>query len=123
MQERRLFPRYPLSRSVLLQNGNGDRFAATSSDISEGGIGLLIDRATAVALAQGGAVLTVGDRFDLVFAGPDDDLELAGLLLDCRVRYIRRLSMDRYCVGAMFEDVDAPRAALVRREMDRARQV
>lgn len=113
MQERRLFPRYPLSRPLVLLGADGQRFEATSCDISRGGVGLLIDRATAVALARGGAVLTVGDHFDLVFPEGPGEAAAGTLTLDCRVRFIRRLSMDRYSVGAMFEQVDGPREALL----------
>ena len=104
MKERRLFPRYSFTQSVELRGPRGARFDARSSDISDVGISLLMSRDAVVALAQGGSILTTGDRFQVLMPGTLNASLEGGLTLECRVRHVRRLSREEYQVGAWFVD-------------------
>lgn len=66
---------------------------------------LLTTRDVVVALAQGGSILTTGDRFQLLLPGTLNHSLEGGLTLGCRVRYARRLSREEYQVGAWFPDL------------------
>jgi c-di-GMP-binding flagellar brake protein YcgR len=111
MQERRLFPRYSLSQPVGLLGPLGERFEARTSEISMTGIGLLMHRDTVVALAQGGSILTAGDRLRVRLPGAADTPFASVLDIDCQVRLVRRLSQDEYIVVVLFTDVDAAQKA------------
>jgi hypothetical protein len=102
--DRRISPRYSYTQSVELRGLDGARFEARSSDISAVGMSLLMAREVVVALAQGGSILTTGDRFQLLLPGTLNLSLEGGLTLDCRVRHVRRLSRDEYQVGAWFLD-------------------
>ena len=104
MKERRLSPRYTYTEMVGLLSLKGERFDARSCDISITGIGLLLTRATVVALAQSGSMLTTGDRFRLVLPGTLNASAQGGLTLNCRARHVRRLSREEYQVGVWFLD-------------------
>lgn len=104
MPERRVFPRFPLERPVELRGPDGARFDVRSSDISVAGIGLRVSHTMVVALAQGGTILTTGDRFELVLPGTLNASAQGGLTLGCRVKQVRRLSQHEYHVGAWFID-------------------
>ena len=104
-EDRRFSPRYPFTQSVELRGPeDGARFAARSCDISSVGTSLLMVRDAVVALAQGGTILTAGDRFQLLVPGTLNRSLAGGLRLECRVRYVRRLSHEQYKVGARFID-------------------
>lgn len=107
MQERRLSPRYAYAQPVELSDRRGVRYQGRSSDISVTGIGLLLSRNVVVALAQGGSILTTGDRFQLILPGTLNPSSQGGLTLECRVRHVRRLSREEYQVGAWFVDPSA----------------
>jgi c-di-GMP-binding flagellar brake protein YcgR len=117
-----MFPRFPLERPVRLDGPNGDSFVASSCDISAGGAGLLVSREAAVALAQGGSVLTTGDHVRLSLVAADAASAAAGLSLDCRVKHVRRLSQDQYLVGVWFSDQDPAQQAAVTALVEQARQ-
>ena len=104
MHDRRLFPRYPFERPVTLRDPRGTEFEVRSCDISVAGMGLLLPHTAVVALAQGGKLLTIGDRCQLVLAGTLNDSPHGGLTLECRVKHVRRLSHDEYQVGVWFAD-------------------
>ena len=104
MQERRLFPRYPIERSVELLGAQGARFQARTSDISATGLGLRLSRAAVLALAQGGTILTTGDDIQLAVARGSSDPWPGELSLNCRVKHVRRLSQDEYLVGVWLID-------------------
>lgn len=105
MQDRRRSPRYSFTRPMVVSGRGGEVFEARSSDISATAIGLLMARSVVVALAQGGSILTTGDRFELAFAQGGTSDPADGLHLDCRVRHVRRLSREQYVVGAQFTDM------------------
>jgi hypothetical protein len=67
-------------------------------------MGLLLPHAVVVELAQGGSILTTGDRFQLVLSGTLNPSSQGGLTLNCRVRHVRRLSREEYQVGVWFVD-------------------
>jgi len=107
MQESRLTIRYAYSQPVELSDRRGVRYQGRSSDISITGIGLYLSRNVVVAMAQGGSVLTTGDRFQLILPGTLNPSSQGGLTLECRVRHVRRLSRDEYQVGVWFVDPSA----------------
>ncbi|WP_078120073.1 PilZ domain-containing protein [Thiosocius teredinicola] len=102
MQERRLFPRYSYEQPMQLVGLDGELFDAESSDISVNGIVLQTTRHAVVGLAQGGAILTAGDRVKLRLY-PETANNGNGILLEGRARHVRRLSQDRYLVGVWFD--------------------
>ena len=102
--DRRFSPRYPFVQTVELHDADGARYDARSSDISAVGISLLMARGAVVALAQGGSILTAGDRFQMLLPGTLNASVAGGLTLKCRVRHVRRLSRAEYQVGARFLD-------------------
>lgn len=102
MQERRLFPRYSYEQPIQLVGLSGELFNAESSDISINGIVLQTSRHAVVGLAQGGAVLTAGDRVRLRLF-PETANGGSGIFLEGRARHVRRLSQDRYLVGVWFD--------------------
>ena len=104
MQERRLSPRYAYSQPVELSDRRGVSYQGRSNEISVTGIGLLLSRHVVVALAQGGSILTTGDRFHLILPGSLNPSSQGGLTLECRVTTVRRLSREEYQVGASFVD-------------------
>lgn len=103
MQERRLFPRYFFAAPLQVRGASGAAFEALTTEISLGGIGFVLQRPAVVALAQGGAILTIGDclhaSLDAAPAGG------AGLRLPGCVRSVRRLSHDEYLVALAFEEI------------------
>jgi hypothetical protein len=118
MQERRLYPRVSLDHPVALRGGNGRRFAARSVDISMAGVGVVVSREAVQALAQGGAVLTAGDSFQVTL-GPEGP---GVLCLDCRAQVVRRLSLDQYHVAALFHGLDAGAQSALVALIESARQ-
>ncbi len=117
MQERRLFPRYHIDWPATLRGGEGGTFAVAACDFSAAGIGLKVPRAAVVALAQGGSVLTPGDRLGLMIGSGADD----GVVFDGRVQHVRRLSRDQYLVALRFEDQGARQEAALAELVERAR--
>ena len=109
MIEQRLLPRFPLQLSAeVLRNGTS-RYAATTRDIARGGVGLEVDSHAVTALAQGGSVLTTGDQFDVRISDvPAKDGRMAVLQIRCQAHFVRRLSQNRYAVGAKFVRFDSP---------------
>ena len=103
-EDRRISPRYSYTQSLELRGTDGARFEARSCDISAVGMSLLMARHVVVALAQGGSILTIGDRFQLLLPGTLNPSLDGGLTLNCRVRHVRRLSREEYQVGAWFLD-------------------
>jgi hypothetical protein len=104
MQDRRLSPRYAYSQPVELRDRWGVRHQGCSNDISISGIGLLLSHNVVVAIAQGGSVLTTGDRFRLILPGILNPSSQGELTLECRVRHVRQLSREEYQVGVWFID-------------------
>jgi len=119
MQERRLFPRYPFEQSVLLHGTEDAQLLGRTIDISMAGVGLLLTREAALALAQGGSVLTPGDRFRLTLDTAAKSGKAKPLSLECRVERVRRLSQEEYLAGALFAEPDTSSeealAALIQR--------
>jgi hypothetical protein len=121
MFEQRLLPRYPLQRSAeVLRNGTL-RYPAITRDIARGGVGLEVDSHAVAALAQGGTVLTTGDQFDVRLSDvPAADGRMSVLKIRCQAHFVRRLSQNRYVIGAKFIHFDSPESeqlldALVKR--------
>jgi hypothetical protein len=57
-----------------------------------------------VALAQGGSILTPGDRLRVLLPGTLNPSLEGGLTLECQGRHVRRLSREQYQVGVRFLD-------------------
>ncbi len=121
MQERRLYPRFPWACALELRGPQDGCHAAQSTDLSVTGIGLQLCRAGVVGLAQSMSILAPGDRLRILVsarrAGIPNDLDLA-----CRVREVRRLSIDKYLIGTWFEKLDAPGLVALETLVDSARQ-
>ena len=108
MIERRPSPRYQVETPVVVYFEKSARFTGLTRDASRGGLGLELGRHAVEALAQGGSVLTTGDRFrveiDGVPGGPDP------VVVACRTSFVRRLAQDRYAIGAQFQRFEAGEA-------------
>ncbi len=106
-EDRRLFPRYSFTRPAAVRGPDGALLEARSRDISAVGISLLMARDAVAALAQGGSILTIGDRFQLLLPSTLGSSLEGDLTLKCRATYVRRLSLVEYQVGARFLDPTA----------------
>jgi c-di-GMP-binding flagellar brake protein YcgR len=92
-----------------------------TTDVSLNGMGMLMRRDVVVALAQGGSVLTPGDRFDVVLSPDVSQADgLIGPTVPGRVRHVRRLSQHEYQVGVLFEEVDTAQQAALQAMVDLA---
>lgn len=121
MQERRLFPRYSFATPLRVWGGVGDPFDGQSTEISLGGIGFVLHRSAVVALAQGGAILTIGDRLQVSLdAAPAGG---GGLRLPGSVRGVRRLSHDDYQVALTFDEVSPSQRGMLAALVEHARAV
>ncbi|MCB1774868.1 MAG: PilZ domain-containing protein [Gammaproteobacteria bacterium] len=115
MEERRLFPRYPFEHDVELSNADGAVAAAQTSELSAVGVGMLVSRDGVIALAQGGTLLTPGDALVATLPEPRGPDGRWLTRVACRVKQVRRISVDRYVVSAWFEDAsDAQQVAIAR---------
>jgi len=102
MEDRRLSPRYACTQPVELRDRRGVRYQGRTCEISNSGISLLLSRNVVVAMAQGGSILTTGDRFKMILSGTLNPSPQGGLTLECRVRHVRRLSREEYQIGVWF---------------------
>ena len=121
MHERRLYRRFPWVREVHVRGPRGERFATRSFDLSVAGIGLEVSRDGVVGLAQSAGILCPGDHVDVVLpsavaAAPGD------LVLHCRVKEVRRVSLGKYVVGTWFEGLDSAGQAVLEELVDEARR-
>jgi hypothetical protein len=99
-KERRLFPRYPHQAPVVVSHRGGERFSGETRDVSLRGLGVVLKRYAVTALAQGGSLLTPGDRVEVMLVPDVSGTEVdIGPTLPARVRYVRRLSQTEYHVG------------------------
>ena len=108
MIERRPFPRYQIELPLEVFLGESQGFTGMGRDISRSGIGLELARDAVEALAQSGSVLNTGDRFHLTM-----EMQPPGagrLVAECHTSFVRRLSQDRYIVGARFLNLDGGEA-------------
>ena len=87
-------------------------FEVVASDVSAVGVGCRVSREAVIALAQGGSVLTPGDRLRLTLGGRCAD-PAEGVEFDGRVRHVRRLSRDEYLVGLVFDEPDRQQEAAI----------
>jgi len=116
-----LVPRYRYSTEVTVCQSSGKRFSVQTTDVSLHGMGLLMRRDVVVALAQGGSVLTPGDRFDVVLSPNVSEADgLIGPTVPGRVRHVRRLSQHEYHVGLLFEDIDTAQLSALQAMVDQA---
>jgi hypothetical protein len=90
-------------------------------DLSVAGIGLEMGREGVLGLAQSGSILCPGDRLEVVL--PSAVLAAQGDLdLQCRVKEVRRISLEKYIVGIWFEELDYASQAALEKLVDDARQ-
>lgn len=120
MQERRLFPRYSFASPALIRGGTGGAYEAQATEISLGGISLVLQRKAVVALGQGGLLLGVGDWLKLTL-GAEGGMDQGQLQLSVTVRGVRRLSRDRYLVAMTFDQPTEGQLALIAERVERAR--
>lgn len=106
---------------VTVCQDDGKRFAARTSDVSVQGMGLYLAHDAILALAQGGRLLTPGDRFDVVLSPNIVDADgVIGPTLGSRVRHVRRLSQREFLVGVRFDGLDNGQRAALQTIIDRA---
>jgi hypothetical protein len=120
MEERRLYPRYSFDHGIELVSAEGAQFDARINELSAVGVGMTVSRKAAVGLAQGGSILTPGDLLRVSLPeprGPDGHF-LSDL--NCRVKQVRRLSLDRYLVSVWFEGLSDRQQTAVSRLLDQA---
>ena len=128
MQDRRLFPRYRFTLPVGVHGPDGYRASVQSCEISVSGLGLKMSRAAVTALAQGGTVLTPGDRLWVSLPGvpgsaPDDvPAVAAGRGLACRAVLVRRLALDQYIAAVAFVAPDAAQQRAIAELVEQASQ-
>jgi hypothetical protein len=114
-----LLPRYRYNTEVTIRHPGGERFAVQTTDVSLSGLGMRMSRDVVVALAQGGSVLTPGDRIQIVLSPNVTSADgLIGPRVEGRVRHVRRLSQNEYHVGVRFEDPDAAQQAALKAVVD-----
>lgn len=121
MHERRLTPRYSVEWPVTLHWQDSETFEVRACDISVTGIGLMVPRNAVVALAQGGSILTPGDRLQVGLAGAADSGAHDRVTLEGRVRHVRRLAHERYQLGIWFADCTPPQQAALDALVEQAR--
>lgn len=120
MQERRLCPRYFFATRLQVWGGSGDPLQAHTTEISLGGIGFVMQHSAVVALAQGGAILTIGDRLQIALdAGAAGG---GGLRLPGSVRGVRRVSRDEYRVAVTFDEVTPSQELVLTALVEHARE-
>jgi hypothetical protein len=128
MRERRLFPRYQFTLPVRVHGPDGYRASVQSCEISVSGLGLTMDRAAVTGLAQGGTLLTPGDRLWVSLPGvPDSAADSvaavgAGGGLACRAVHVRRLAFDKYVAAVAFVAPDAAQQRAIAELVDQASQ-
>jgi hypothetical protein len=115
MEERRLFPRFSFEHDIELSNTDGSVAGGRTCELSAVGVGMFVSRDGVVALAQGGALLTPGDVLVATLPEPRGPDGRWLTRVTCRVKQVRRVSVDRYVVSAWFEDTsDAQQLAIAR---------
>ncbi len=103
-------PRVLCRCPVEVRASRGERFFGQVSDISRGGIGLLVDAVAAIRLAPGGRILGPAAPVVAVVlhrSGMGDSRP--GIQLEGRIRHVRRLSQQQYLIGVHFVDPDSVR--------------
>lgn len=122
MEERRLHRRFPFEQAIELR-GNGDqRYQATTSDLSEVGLGMLVSRDAVNGLAQSDHMLSTGDPLCVVLSTGSVVASVEPLKIQCRVKQVRRLSYDRFVLSAWFDDASAQVRAVVSQLLSKASQ-
>jgi hypothetical protein len=115
MEERRLYPRFLFEHDIELSNADGAVAGARTNELSVVGVGMIVPRDGVVALAQGGTLLTPGDPLIATLPEPRGPDGRWLTRVACRVKQVRRVSVDRYVVIAWFEDTtDAQQQAIAR---------
>lgn len=114
MLERRLHPRFSIDWPVRIGAETGALHDALASNISLSGIDLQVTHAVVVAMARSGGMLLPGDPFLLFSRDPMFQLDDIG----CRTVLVRRISLERYVVGASFAESSDQQEADVRRLID-----
>lgn len=122
MEERRLFPRYTFEHDVELSNADGAVVGARTSELSAVGVGMLVSRDGVVALAQGGSLLTPGDPLVAMLPEPRGPDGRWLTRVACRVKQVRRISVDKYVVSAWFEDASDVQQGAIARLLEQARR-
>ena len=102
-----MIPRYRYNVEVTICREADKGFSGRTSDVSLSGMGLRLPREVVLALAQGGNLLTPGDRFSIILSPFVESVDaVIGPTIPARVRHVRRLSQHDYHVGVLFENLD-----------------
>lgn len=120
MEERRLYPRYSFDHGIELISAEGAQFDARMTELSAIGVGMTVSRDAVVGLAQGGSILTPGDLLEVSLPEPRGPDGRWLSRLNCRVKQVRRLSLDRYLVSVWFESISEGQQTAVSRLLDQA---
>jgi hypothetical protein len=122
MEERRLYPRFSFEHDVELTNADGAMTGARTNELSVVGVGMIVPRDGVVALAQGGALLTPGDPLLATLPEPRGPEGRWLTRVACRVKQVRRVSVDRYVVVACFEDTSEAQQTAIARLLEQAKR-
>lgn len=117
MHERRFAPRYRWRQPLHVQGEGGARFAAESRDVSLAGVAVVVTTEAALALAQGGSVLTLGDRLEVILPAVDG----GPVAVPGRVRHVNRQSQGEYQVGLVLAPRDPAEEAALAALVEQAR--
>ena len=122
MEERRLYPRYGFTWPVTLHGPRDYRVEVEACEISLSGLGLMMDRSTVLGLAQGGTLLTPGDRLRANLPGVPSGGSGDAAGVTCRVVHVRRISYDRYVVALVFVAPDPAQKGAIAALVEQARE-
>jgi hypothetical protein len=120
MEERRLYPRHVFEHTVELCGTDGRVHGAETTELTAIGVGMLVSHDDVVALAQGGAILTPGDGVSISLPDPRGPEGRWLSRVHCRVKQVRRISVDRYVVGVWFDGLSPTQQAAISRLVEQA---
>ena len=117
MESKRATPRYPC-KAPLYIFAQGGALPSASKDISSNGVSLFVDADTLGVLKRQGQYLNVGDAVQL----SPTQVALPSNLIECRVRFLRRLSRDNYLLVVRWADDAEAADGPVRKMLEEAQR-
>lgn len=120
MEERRLHPRFSFEQDVELRANGGASYPASTRDLSAAGLAMLVSRDTVNGLARSDHILSTGDPLEIVLPSAAGVELGAPLQVHCRVKQVRRLSLERYVLSVWFDDGSASVNGILAQVVERA---